>query len=145
MLVRVAVPADLDALIALYVQLAPGNVGTTHDAAARALGATLANPDLRLFVVDEGGAVIGTVLGAVLPGLTHGGRSWMQIENMVVDEARRGSGIGRALIDACVDFARERDCYKVQLQSDEQREGAHRFYERAGFLPSSVGFRRYFE
>jgi GNAT superfamily N-acetyltransferase len=69
----------------------------------------------------------------------------MQIENMVVDEARRGRGAGRALLDACFDFARERDCYKVQLQSDEARGGAHRFYARAGFSPSSVGFRRYFE
>jgi len=84
-----------------------------------------------------------------VPNLTHGGKPWAQVENMVTDATVRGSGIGRQLIDECLRLAREAGCYKVQLQSGNQRRSpendAHGFYEHLGFAASSVGFRYYIE
>ena len=63
---------------------------------------------------------------------------------MVVAASDRSHGIGRALLAECLRIALGADCYKVQLQSGDERVDAHRFYEREGFKASSKGFRYYF-
>lgn len=55
------------------------------------------------------------------------------IDELVVDEAHRGKGIGGMLLQRAVELAREAGCGKVELDSAFHREEAHRFYERQGF------------
>ena len=143
LLVRPAEPRDLEALLDLYAQLSPGNAGADREDARRALADLIAAAHVSLTVAESGGRVIGTVTLVVVPNLTHGAAPWAQLENMVVDEEHRGSGAGQALLRTARDEAWARGCYKVQLQSANEREGAHRFYARFGFMPSSVGFRLY--
>lgn len=143
--VRPAEPRDLDALLSLYQQLSPGNAATDRGDAGCALAAMLASPHIILLVAESGGAVVGTATLVVVPNLTHSAVPWAQLENMVVDAAHRGHGVGERLLVAARDEAWARGCYKVQLQSANEREGAHRFYARFGFRPSSVGFRLYRE
>ena len=66
-----------------------------------------------------------------------------EIESMHVDESMRGRGIGTVLLDAAVARAAQLGCYRVQLTSNRSRVDAHRFYERNGFEPSHIGFKRY--
>ena len=147
--IRPATDADLERLLKLYVQLSPGNAETALESARPALAEVLAAPHIHLLVAESGGTVVGTVTLVLVPNLTHNGAPWAQVENMVVVESLRGSGIGRALIDECLRIAKDHGCYKVQLQSGNQRrEGpndAHAFYRSLGFQPSSVGFRYYFD
>ena len=144
-LIREAEADDLPALLRLYGQL--GGPGTLPGefSAREALSAISAQPGMHLLVVEVNGEVAGTVTLVVAPNLTHFARPWAQVENMVVDEELRGQGIGRRLLDRCVELATEAGCYKLQLQSAEHRLDAHRFYESFGFQPSSVGFRLYLE
>jgi glucosamine-phosphate N-acetyltransferase len=55
------------------------------------------------------------------------------IDELVVDEAHRGKGIGGELLQRAVELAKEAGCGKVELDSAFHREEAHRFYERQGF------------
>ena len=55
----------------------------------------------------------------------------------------RGEGLGRTLLAEAVAIARRAGCYKVQLLSNNARQGAHRFYGNLGFEPSAQGFRLY--
>jgi GNAT superfamily N-acetyltransferase len=139
---------DLDALLRLYEQLSPENSGADRMSSVVALEAILGSPGVTLLVADEGG-VVGTATLVVVPNLTHGAKPWAQLENMVIDASVRGSGAGRLLIEECLRTAREAGCYKVQLQSGNQRRSAendaHGFYEHLGFAASSVGFRYYFD
>lgn len=132
----------------LYAQLSPGNATVHAVSEAAALEAILAAPHVGLLVADQGD-VVGTVTLVIVPNLTHGAKPWAQVENMVTDASVRGSGVGRRLIEECLRLAREARCYKVQLQSGNQRRGpendAHGFYEHLGFAASSVGFRYYLE
>ncbi|HMO55707.1 MAG TPA: GNAT family N-acetyltransferase [Tepidiformaceae bacterium] len=141
--IRRASEADLDALLRLYEQLSPANAGADRMKAEAALGAILHREGVALLVAEIDSAVIGTVTLVTVPNLTHDSMPWAQIENMVVGESLRGTGAGRRLVEECLWLAREAGCYKVQLQSAEGRTGAHRFYERMGFVDSSAGFRRY--
>jgi len=137
---------DLDALLRLYEKLSPGNAGADRVKAAATLGAILANPSMTLLVAEDG-RTVGTVTLVIVPNLTHNSQPWAQVENMVTDENIRGSGAGRALIEECLRLAREAGCYKVQLQSGNQRRSAendaHGFYRHIGFEESSAGFRYY--
>jgi len=56
------------------------------------------------------------------------------IEDVVVEDAARGRGVGAALIEEAVWLARSRGARHVSLSSRPSREAANRLYERAGFV-----------
>lgn len=60
-----------------------------------------------------------------------GVRSW--IEDVVVDAAARGRGVGEALNRFALDRARTRGAKTVDLTSRPSREAANRLYQRLGF------------
>lgn len=53
---------------------------------------------------------------------------------IAVDETYRGNGIGKALLSAIENWAKECDCCGVRLVSGLNREGAHEFYLRCGYI-----------
>jgi GNAT superfamily N-acetyltransferase len=70
-----------------------------------------------------------------------GVRAW--VEDVVVDEATRGTGLGAALTNAMVDRARELGCVTVDLTSRPKREAANRLYQRLGFVMRDTNVYRY--
>jgi len=76
------------------------------------------------------GKVTGT-LTLVLYRIPTGLRA--HIDDVVVDEACRGQGIGEALTEEAVRLAREGGALTVELTSHPSREGANRLYRRLGF------------
>ncbi|PYV02323.1 MAG: N-acetyltransferase [Acidobacteria bacterium] len=56
-----------------------------------------------------------------------------EIGGLVVDEARRGSGVGKLLMQHAEDWARSKRLEAVYLRSNVIRKDAHRFYERLGY------------
>jgi GNAT superfamily N-acetyltransferase len=144
--VREARAGDLAALVRLYKQLAEDRTESLPagpDTAAAALGAIEAQAGRTLLVATVDGAVVGTADVMVMANLTHRGSPWAMIENVVVDEASRRSGIGRALMEEVIRRCDADGCYKIQLLSREHRRGAHVFYERLGFERAAIGLRRY--
>ena len=64
------------------------------------------------------------------------------LEDLFVHEEARGSGLGRALLDAAIARARERGCARIELDVNERNEAARKLYESAGFsswVPSLGG------
>jgi GNAT superfamily N-acetyltransferase len=103
-----------------------------------------AHPGLHLLVAEVDGQVVGTLAIAVIPNITHSGRPWAQIENVVVLDKFRRRGVGQALIDHCAEITRAAGGYKMQLISSDVRREAHAFYLTAGFEDEFRGFRTYF-
>ncbi|MBU3063549.1 GNAT family N-acetyltransferase [Nocardia sp. NEAU-G5] len=95
-----------------------------------------------LLVAEQAGRVVGTAQVSFLAGLSRRGAMRGQIEAVRVASGARGSGLGTRLIEECVRRAHERGCVLVQLTSDASRTEAHRFYERLGFEPTHIGFKR---
>ena len=54
----------------------------------------------------------------------------LYLEDFVVAEAHRSSGLGQRLFDTFVAVAREKDCRMVKWQVLDWNVGAIRFYER---------------
>jgi ribosomal protein S18 acetylase RimI-like enzyme len=70
-----------------------------------------------------------------------GVRAW--IEDVVVDEAARGHGVGELLNRAALDRARELGAKTVDLTSRPSREAANRLYQRIGFVARDTHVYRY--
>jgi ribosomal protein S18 acetylase RimI-like enzyme len=51
-----------------------------------------------------------------------------------VRESARRSGLGRALVDAAIERARERGCRRIELDVNEDNVAARALYEARGFL-----------
>ena len=85
----------------------------------------------------DGEAVVG--LASVyldLPFIRFGRRCWLQ--DLVVTSSRRSEGIGRLLLEAATDWARQRGCTHLELASGAGRRDAHRFYSREGMAQGMV-------
>lgn len=63
----------------------------------------------------------------------------LYLDDLCVDGACRGRGVGRALYAAVLALARESGCYNVTLNVWTCNEGAMRFYEKCGLKPQKVG------
>lgn len=70
-----------------------------------------------------------------------GVRAW--IEDVVVDEAARGHGVGELLNRAALDRASELGAKTVELTSRPSREAANRLYQRIGFVARDTNVYRY--
>ena len=130
---RHATRGDLDALLALYAQLNPGDLVAPRERLAAILEHIVASDDLAIVVATLDGAVVATCYLNVIPNLTRGGASYAVIENVVVDAAHRGTGLGQAVLRCALAQAWERGCYKALLQTGERDPAVHRFYEACGF------------
>lgn len=68
-----------------------------------------------------------------MPNITRSGRPYGVIENVVTHAACRRSGYGRLVMQAAIDAAKNRHCYKIMLMSGMDRGHAHEFYTSLGF------------
>lgn len=88
----------------------------------------------------ESGKLVGS-LTLVVFRIPTGVRAW--IEDVVVDSAARGKGIGEALTLAALERARQEGAKTVDLTSRPTREAANRLYQRVGFERRETNLYRY--
>jgi ribosomal protein S18 acetylase RimI-like enzyme len=102
----------------------------------------IADNDSLLIARDsqQNGKIVGT-LTLVTFRIPTGIRSW--IEDVVVDTAERGKGIGEALTFAALKHAAELGAKTVDLTSRPSREAANRLYQRVGFELRESNLYRY--
>ena len=143
--IRAAEQADIEELISAYEWLfaPPGSTPPTWDErrAAVALGQAIDSHDSAVLIAtDDPGAIVGFVTGYLdIHSVRFGYRCW--VEDLAVDPHHRSEGIGRSLIAAIRDWARERGATHLELDSADARHDAHRFYVREGADPGSRSFR----
>ena len=130
-------PAIVDAVERLVPQLSSSSPPPT----TVELGEVVASPATDLFIaLADDGTIIGmsTLVTFRIP---TGMRAW--IEDVTVDEAGRGQGVGTALTQAMLDRARELGCKTVDLTSRPHRDDANRLYQQLGFAPRETNVYRY--
>lgn len=66
-----------------------------------------------------------------------------RIEDVVVDKAARGKGIGETITIAAIQKAKELGITKTDLTSNPKREAANRLYKRLGFKERTTNIYRY--
>ena len=125
--------ADLQSLLELYKQLQPDDEPASADDSKRVWKEIEGNPNILYFGAIDDGKVVSTCYAVYIPNLTRNNRGICFIENVVTDKDYRNRGLASKVIDMAVSYAKEKNCYKVMLQSSAARTDAHRFYENHGF------------
>ena len=130
LVVRDATRADAGRIAELLAQLGyPASSGQV----TRRLGAIARLDSNVVLVAEHDSRVIGLVTG-VTRDVIHRDEPFCRIASMIVDEEWRGRGVGRVLVDAIEQWARECGCSVIEVSSGVQRLGAHRFYEGLGYI-----------
>lgn len=138
--ISVATTAD-DDLVQAFARLIPQLSRSSPPPDTETLQAILDSEASTLLVAtDDEGTILGSMTLAMFR-IPTGLRAW--IEDVVVDEAARGRGVGRALNVRALEIAEDSGCRTVDLTSRPSREAANRLYQRLGFVERETNVYRY--
>jgi len=137
---RPAQKNDIPALAELAAQL---GYPSTLEQIQKRFDALEGKPEETIvFVAEIGGRVVGWVHVHIYSLLVDDPEA--EIGGLVVDQSKRGQGIGAALMSAAETWAREKHCPSVYLRSNVIRTPAHEFYKNIGYtlVKSQYAFRK---
>lgn len=145
--VRSATPDDAPAVVAYLRRMAAGTRNIVsypdefkdEDEQRRAIAEQLERDD-RLTLVAEPMAAPGRIVGELTfrTGNRRRVAHWGEF-GISVDEAHRGQGLGRVLIEMLVEWARSRPSLeKINLSVLHRNDGARRLYRSLGFVEEGV-------
>ncbi|NUR06609.1 MAG: GNAT family N-acetyltransferase [Nocardioidaceae bacterium] len=146
MRVREAVAADLAAVVGLQREDVIREVhedGMPVAAYRAAFYEITADAHQQLLVGELDGEVVATAQVTWVRRLTYVGGEMGIVESVRVRSDLRGRRLGEALMRHVLDLAKARGAVRVELTTNAHRDGARRFYERLGFVPSHVGMKYY--
>ncbi len=132
-IIRTVADDELAALLCLYAYLHPEEEMRTPGEMMPLWKTLRQDPNQQCLGAYADGFLAATCTLIVVPNLTHGGRPYGLIENVVTHPEHRRRGLGTAVLTHTLQAAWERRCYKVMLLTGSKTEGKLRFYEQAGF------------
>ena len=128
-------------LVEAFGRLIPQLSSSNPPPSETELAELVASPATTVFLArSEAGTVEGTLTLCVFR-IPTGIRAW--IEDVVVDDAARGQGAGKALTLAAVDEAARLGARTVDLTSRPSRDAANRLYQSLGFQLRDTNVYRY--
>src|SRR5215208_2048805 len=131
--VREAVAGEVERVLGMYEWLfaPPGSVPPrwAPERARAAIADAIADEAAVVLVAEHRGELLGLCTAYLdMNSVRFGPRCW--VEDLAVSREHRSQGVGKALLDAAKDWARERGATHLELDSGDARADAHRFYER---------------
>jgi len=141
---RAASRDDVPAVVALLSDDALGRSRETDDPAPylAAFDAMQAEGANHLIIGTTGDEVVACYQITFISGLSLTASRRAQIEGVRVAGHLRGQRIGEALIGDAEARARAAGCTLLQFTTNKSRADAHRFYDRLGFTPSHIGYKK---
>jgi GNAT superfamily N-acetyltransferase len=138
--IRFATSDDIPAVLLLLTELFTQEVDFSPDPEKQRRGVEriLSNPSVgRFFVCERYARVVGMASLLFTVSTAEGGpAAWL--EDMVVDPGHRNTGIGGALLDHMLRFAKTEGLSRITLLTDRTNDRAQEFYARHGFEPSAM-------
>ncbi|HEU5055513.1 MAG TPA: GNAT family N-acetyltransferase [Kofleriaceae bacterium] len=122
-------PADAAQVAALADEL--DYPGVTPALVTARLATIAGSGDHAAWVHDRGGRLLGLIHAQHMHRIIS--PSYAEILHLVVSAQARRTGVGRALVDRVVEWARERGVDRVRVRSNVVRDAAHPFYLSLGF------------
>ena len=107
------------------------------------LGSQLTESNVVVLVAEQDGGVIGYTYAGIegFDYMTLRGPAGV-LNDIVVDPAHRGQGVGRMLLDATLAALEARGAPRVVLSTAERNESAQRMFARAGFRRTMIEMTR---
>ncbi|NOR61118.1 MAG: GNAT family N-acetyltransferase [Rhodobacteraceae bacterium] len=138
--IRDAALDDLPELLALYKHLIPEEKPLSEGAAAENFRSLQKLDGSTIFIGIKSDAIVTSCTLVIIPNLTRAGAPYALIENVVTHTKYRKHGFGQAILEAAIERAWKRGCYKTMLLAGSKTPAILRFYKSAGFSQSKTGF-----
>jgi ribosomal protein S18 acetylase RimI-like enzyme len=140
--ISVEVPTEVDLdLVAAFARLIPQLSSSAPAPDADQLAEIIAAPATTVLIArDDSEQIVGTTT-LVLFRIPTGVRAW--IEDVVVDEAAGGKGVGKALTQEALRIAKEHGAKTLELTSRSSREIANHMYKKLGFQARDTNVYRF--
>lgn len=131
-----------DAIVEAFAHLIPQLSSSNPPPDKEFLTELVKHEACRLLIAtdEESGQILGSLTLVIFP-IPTAMRAW--IEDVVVDDAARGKGVGALLNSYAIQLADEAGCKTVDLTSRPSREAANRLYQRLGFEQRTTNVYRY--
>jgi GNAT superfamily N-acetyltransferase len=91
------------------------------------------------WVAESGDRLVGYLLAAFVFSFEYGGRM-AEVDEFFIEEASRGRGVGRRMLEIARDALEREGCAALQLQVADGNRQAQNFYSSCGFAPKQ-GYR----
>jgi ribosomal protein S18 acetylase RimI-like enzyme len=128
--------ADAAAIVAVLDSYASdprgGSTPLSAEVKARLIPGLAAHPTTRIWLAFDAGHAIGLCVG-FMGFSTFRAQPLINIHDLAVVPGRRGGGVGRALLTAVEQHARDAGCCKLTLEVQDDNHPARLLYERFGF------------
>ncbi len=105
------------------------------------LESIIADDTTPVFVYEEKGTVFGhafCVHKRVVDDSVLTDIKTLYIDDICIDESKRGSHIGKALYEHILEYAKNEDFYNITLNVWSCNPGAMAFYEKMGLVPQKI-------
>ena len=134
--IRKAIPTDAEALKVLYFEHLtkyPPTEEQDMSLQKKMLDKFEKDENMYLLVLEEDNQVVSSVQMAIIESLTHNVRSFAVIENVVTHADYRNKGYASRLLERATEIAKEKNCYKLFLETGSNKESTLNFYRKNGF------------
>ncbi len=138
--IRRAVEADLPLIRPLLSELMEAMTDTEGFDTGKSIEncrAMIKDPAQHVLVASQGSSIVGLVNFTVRQTIMHPAPSGL-IDELVVSETVRGTGVARQLIRATVDECRRSGCCELEVSTEKSNTKARRFYRACGFEEDAV-------
>lgn len=119
--------------------------GNTKKYTDEELGLIIADNTRPIFVAVNDGEVLGYAFCMFQQHIDNNiltDIKTLYIDDLCVDEQKRGLHIGSTLYNFVLDFAKSEGCYNVTLNVWSCNQDALRFYEKLGLAPQKIGMEK---
>lgn len=128
--IRAAEPADVEPVMALMRETAEAPAWKREVFEGYVGGGEGVARDKGMMVAEREGRTVGFVAGSVVCGIA-------ELECIVVEQAERGRGIGRKMLEALATWAKGRGAESMELEVRASNENAMKLYAALGFAETA--------
>ena len=130
--IKVSDNEELAALLrSILIEMGVPKVGTAYaDKALDCMYETYDVDQAEYFVIEEEGKLLG---GAGIAALANYDGPVCELQKMYISASLRGKGVGKQLMDVCLDFAKTSGFEQVYIETMPYMEAAQKLYKKSGF------------
>lgn len=128
---------DLEGILILYKELIPSDLPLESNLAKNIFNSICSDNSFFIFVLESDNSLISSCALSIIPNLTRGGKPYAIIENVITKTTHRKNGFGTKVMKHAIDYAKEKGCYKIMLQSGSSNLNTQQFYSNLGFSYTS--------
>ena len=128
---------DIDAVVALAQKLNPNK---TKEELSSLMPGMFDFPTYHCFGLYQQGKLIGITSGWITIRFYCGKQ--LEIDNVVIDSDIRSAGLGAKFLAMIEQWAKERDCKTIELNTYTQNTRSHKFYHNQGYVILGFHFQK---